>query len=604
MGLLLALGAAACAQDALLSPEGARPRTTLVPQVSVTPDSAMVGDTGVVLTVRGSGFTETSFVWADPYLPMTTTFVDDSTLTARIEVQLHQAGTYAVSVFAQTEVGNPAPFVVANAAPVITRMTPDWCEIEGQCGTVTLEGSNFMPGMRVLWNGGDVNVQYVSNTRVTFQLDPYYLQWPELVQVTALNPEPSTGPSAPVLFQVGTRYMLHTAGATAGSDAFELEIYGEGFSYGDSVYWNGSPRQTTVHNARRMSAWIPASDVAAPGTGVVTVRSWPENGGEPFRVGTVTVRPPAYASVTSQLTLNLPVRDVVYSPATERLYATVYDGPEAGHVAVIDPSIGAVEGYIWVGDSPRYLALTDDGRYLWVGVDGNHEVRRVNLQYGYPDMIVALAWGEVAEDLAPVPGRPDVVAVSGRDTCCSPWHAGVALYNGWSGAFGTATATGPGSNVIEFGLRGSTLYGMDNETPDNRYRALQVDGGGVAVTYTGWDLGLKAYADIVFAGGRLYTSQGRVIDTGYNDWAGFFQSIEGAAVRPDVQTGRAFFLTERYIRVSDINTFVLRGTLPIPPQAFENPATQRRHLVRWGTDGLAWHDADQLFLLRSPIVGP
>jgi hypothetical protein len=308
--------------------------------------------------------------------------------------------------------------------------------------------------------------------------------------------------------------------------------------------------------------------------------------------------------VTSQLTLSLPVRDVVYSHATERLYATVYDGPEAGNVAVIDPSTGVVESYIWVGDSPRYLALTDDGRHLWVGVDGDHQVRRVNLQYGYPDMVVALGWGEVAEDLAAVPGRPHVVAVSRRDTCCSPWHAGVALYNGWSGAFGTATAAGPGSNVIEFGLRGSTLYGLDNETTDNRYRTMQVDGSGVAVTYTGWDLGLKTYADIVFAGGRLYTSQSQVIDTGYNDWAGFFQSIEGAAVRPDVQTGRAFFLTERYIRVSDINTFALRGTLPIPPQAFEPAATQRRHLVRWGADGLAWHDADQLFLLRSPIVGP
>jgi hypothetical protein len=603
--LLLALGTAACAQDALLSPEGAGPRANLVPQISITPDSAMVGDTGVVLTVRGNGFAETSFVWMDPYVPMTTTFVDDSTLTARIEVQLHQAGTYAVSVFGQPDVGDPAPFVVANPAPVITRMTPDWCEIEGECGTVTLEGHNFMQGMRVLWNGGDVNVQYVSSTRVTFQLDPYSLQWPDLVQITALNPEPSTGPSAPVFFQVGTRYMLHTAGATAGSGAFELEIYGESFSYGDSVYWNGSPRQTTFHNTRRISAWIPASDVAAPGVGVVTVRSGWVNGGQPFPVGTVTVRPPRYASVTSQLTLNLPVRDVVYSPATERLYATVYDGPEAGSLAVIDPSTGVVENYLWIGDSPRYLALTDDGRYLWVGVDGDHQVRRVNLQYGYPDMVVALDWGEVAEDLAAVPGRTDVVVVSRRDTCCSsPWHAGVTLYNGWSGAFGTTTAAGPGSNVIEFGLRGSTLYGMDNETPDNRYRTMQVDGGGVAVTYTGWDVGLKTYADIVFAAGRLYTSQGRVIDTGYNDWAGFFQSIEGAAVRPDVQTGRAFFLTDRYIRVADINTFAVQGTLSIPLQAFEPAADQRRHLVRWGTDGLAWHDADQLFLLRSPIVGP
>ncbi|HEU4882279.1 MAG TPA: IPT/TIG domain-containing protein [Longimicrobium sp.] len=601
--LLLALGMAACAPDALLSPDGAGPRADMAPQITLTPDSAVVGDTGVVLTIRGSGFNEYSYVWIEPWLPQTTTFVDDSTLTVSIGGQLYQAGTYAVSVLGEMMyMSDPASFVVANPPPVITGMTPDWCEIGGDCGTVTLEGRNFMYGMRVQWNGRDVNVSWQSDTRVTFNLDPYQLQWPDLVQITALNPDPTTGPSASAIFQVGTHYMLHTSGARVGSAAFELEIYGENFNPGDSVYWNGSPRQTTVYNARRISAWIPASDVAAPGTGVVTVRSLGDNGGQPFRVGTVAVRPLPYASVTSLLTLELPVRDVVYSPVTERLYATVYDGINASQLAVIDPSTGAVDGYIWVGDSPRYLALTDDGRYLWVGVDGENRVRRVNLQWGYIDMDVALDWGVVAEDLAAVPGRPDRVAVARKSTCCSPWHAGVAVYNGWGGAIGSATAAGPGSNVIEFGMRGATLHGMDTETNANRFRTMRVDDAGVALTYTGWDVGNRWY-DMVFAGGRLYTGEGRVIDTGYNDWAGYFQTID-AAVRPDVRTGRAFFLTDHDIRVSDINTFGVLNTLSTPTMQFEYPATQRRHLVRWGTDGLAWHDADQVFILRSPIVAP
>lgn len=603
IALLLAAVAAACTPDALLSPGEPRLNGSAAGQITVTPDSAVLGDSGVVLTVRGSGFTAGSWVSLDPWAPVTTTFVDDSTLTATIEGQLSWAATYQVTVWSELwEQSAPAPFVVLNTAPVITRMTPDWCEIGGDCGVVTLEGSNFMYGMRVQWNGSDVNVTLHSNTRATFNLDPYNLQWPELVKITALNPEPSAV-SEPVLFQVGTRYMLHTHGATAGSSGFELEIYGENFSPGDSAYWNGSVRPTTVHNPRRMSAWISASDVAAPGAGVVTVRSWPVNMGEPFPVGTVTVRPLPYASVTSQLTLDLPVRDVVYSPATERLYATVYDGVHAGFLAVIDPSAGVVESYMWMGDSPRYLALTEDGRYLWVGVDGENRVRRVNLEWGYADLDVALDWGVVAEDLAPVPGRQHLVAVSRKETCCSPWHDGVAVYNGWTwSALGAATPAGQGSNVIEFGVRGSTLHGLNTDTGDDLIRTMQVDDSGVAVTYTGWGVA-KGYDEMVFAGGRLYTSAGRVVDTGYNDWAGFFQGI-GGAVRPDVRTGRAFFLTDRYIRVSDINTFGMLGTLPTPMLRFEHPSAQRRHLVRWGADGLAWHDADELFLLRSPIVGP
>lgn len=606
LALLLAMGAAACTDDALLTPGAARLDGLAGAPITVTPDSAVVGDTGVVLTIRGSGFTATSVVSVQPWLPVTTSFVDDSTLTARVDWPLEWAAEYQVWVVSETweEQSAPASFTVTNPVPVITRITPDWCELNSDC-VVTLEGRNFMYGMRVLWGGSDVNAQWHSDTRVTYTLHYTQLQWADVVQVTALNPEPTAGASEPALFQVGTRYVLHTAGATAGGGGFELEIYGDGFRSGDVAYWNGSPRETHVFNARRMSIWLTAADVAAPGEGVVTLGTWQVNMGQPFRIGTVAVRAVPQATVTSQLTLSLPVRDLVYSPATERLYGTVYDGPDSGSVAVIDPATGAVESHVYVGPGPRYLALSDDGRHLWVGVDGYNQVTRINLQYASPDMQVQLDSGLVAEDLAAVPGKPHRVAVSRRNTCCSPRHAGVAVYEGWGyGPLPSATPGHIGSNVIEFGLRGSTLYGLDNESTDNRWRTMRVDDGGVEVTSTHWDVGSGFYSDFVFAGGRLYTTAGRVLDTGYNDWAGFFQNLNGA-VRPDVQTGRAFFLgDDATIRVADINTFAPLGTISVPPAQFEHPANQRRHLVRWGADGLAWHDADQVFILRTPIAGP
>ncbi len=360
--LLLALGTGACARDALLSPDGAQPRLSAGPLGSVTPNYAVVGDTGVVLTIRGSGFNDSSQVWTTAHPMVTTTFVNDSTLTARLEGELWATGTFEVYVITDWYYwSDPSPFVVGNPAPVITRMTPDWCETGGPCGTVTLEGQNFLDGVRVLWNGGDINFTRWSDTRITFQVDPYYLQWEDLVEITVLNPEPGGGASEPAIFQVGPRIMLHTNGARAGTSGLQLVLYGERFSQGAVVYWNGSARETYVHNERRISAWIPASDLAVPGEGVVTLSTWQLANGEPFRVGTVAVRPQPSATVTSQLTLNLPVRDLAYSPLTDRLYGTVYDGPDAHSVAVIDPASGTVENYIWVGDSPRYLALSDDG---------------------------------------------------------------------------------------------------------------------------------------------------------------------------------------------------------------------------------------------------
>jgi hypothetical protein len=603
LALLFAAGAAACTSDALLSPGGARPHAELAPLLSVTPDSAVVGDTGVVLTIRGSGFDEYSSVSTDPWLPVTTTLVDDSTLTARIEEPLWQANTHEVTVFDEYwQPTAPLYFVVGNPAPVITRMTPDGCEIDGACPTVTLYGHNFLPGAQVTWDGNPVNVTSQSDSLITFQLDSYYLSWENVVEVRAVNPGPGGGPSAPVTFQVGSPIIMHTAGATAGSAGFELEIYGESLGSDVVVRWNGVPRTTVRHNARRVSAYITAADVATPGEALVTVTTHTRMNGAPWRVGTVTVRPPAPAAVTWDATLQLPVRDLAYSAVTERLYGTVYDGPMAGYLAVIHPEWGTVENYLWMGEGARYLAISNDGKYLWVGVDGENLVRRVNLEWGgYPDFLVQLDSGVVAEDLAAVPNHPQRVAVSRRYTSGSPAHAGVAIYQyGW--ALSSVTAAGVGSNVIEFGATGATLYGLDAETSAHRYRTMQVNDDGVAVTSNWWS-GISTQADIVFAGGRLYSSAGPVMDTGYQDWAGFFNNLEGA-VRPDLATGRVFFLDDDAIRVADINTFAQVGTLPVPTLAFEPAATQRRHLVRWGADGLAFHDADEVFLLRTPIAGP
>jgi hypothetical protein len=601
LALLLTLGAAACTPDALLSPEGARPHATGAPLVSVTPGSALVGDTGVVLTIRGSGFTDWSLVQIDPWLPASVTFVDDSTLTARIEAPLWEANTHQVSVSTDLETSDPLPFVVENPIPVITRISPEWCEVGGDCQTVTLHGRNFLPGVGVKWNGWDKNFTLLNDSTIQVHLSTYDTYFSELVQVTAVNAGPGGGSSDPALFQVGMRVVMHTAGATAGSNSFELEIHGESFSSGAVVYWNGSPRQTWVSNARRVSAIITAADVAAPGEGVVTMSTPGLMGGQAWRVGTITVRPQPSATVTAQSTLQLPVRDLAYSAFTGRLYGTLYDGSLAGYVAVIDPASGTMVDYVWVGAGARTLAVSDDGKYLWVGVDDEHRVSRVNLEYGYSDLQAVLDSGVVAEDLAVVPGKPHRVVVS-RMTSGSPRHAGVAVYDGYSGmALPSSTPAGTGSNVITFGAKGSTLYGLDNETSNHRYRTMQVDDDGVTLVSTMWS-GLSAPAGIVFAGGRLYNSGGPMLDTGYNDYAGGFYTLSGA-VQPDLATGRAFFLGADAIRVGDINTFALLGTLSVPPLQFDDPAPHHRHLVRWGADGLAWHDADEVFLLRSPLVG-
>jgi PA14 domain-containing protein/Calx-beta domain-containing protein/IPT/TIG domain-containing protein len=61
--------------------------------------------------------------------------------------------------------------------------------------------------------------------------------------------------------------------ATAGGAAFDLRVTGSSFPPDSVVYWNGAARITTFVSSTQLTAAIPASDIAAEGTALVTVRT-------------------------------------------------------------------------------------------------------------------------------------------------------------------------------------------------------------------------------------------------------------------------------------------------------------------------------------------
>jgi len=80
-------------------------------------------------------------------------------------------------------------------------------------------------------------------------------------------PPPPPPPSAPA----PAITTLTPSTTLAGRPGFTLTVAGSGFASGAVVNWNGSARQTTVGSSTRVTAQIPDSDVAAAGTGTVTV---------------------------------------------------------------------------------------------------------------------------------------------------------------------------------------------------------------------------------------------------------------------------------------------------------------------------------------------
>jgi hypothetical protein len=86
--------------------------------------------------------------------------------------------------------------------------------------------------------------------------------------------------------------------------------------------------------------------------------------------------------------------------------------PEAGMLAEVDVSTGAVLRDLLVGDLPYQLAISDDGSRLIVGHEGFAKVTEVDVATFTVARTVDLPEGERVNDIAPVPGDGDAYAVT------------------------------------------------------------------------------------------------------------------------------------------------------------------------------------------------
>jgi hypothetical protein len=316
------------------------------------------------------------------------------------------------------------------------------------------------------------------------------------------------------------------------------------------------------------------------------------------------------ASAADVRQINLPTRDLVYDPVSQRIYASVPGfGPFPNSVVPIDPETGTIGAPIFVGfgSEPWKLALSDDGQFLYVSVDSAASVRRVNLLTQTADLLFSLGTDQVGtplylEDMEVQPGNPHVIAVSLRYQFSSPRHAGVAIYE--DGVRRPVMTPGhPGSNVIAFSADPSRLYGNNTETSEFGFRRMRVDGAGVVVEDATPELLGASSSDMEFAGGLLYATSGRVVDPealsvlGTSTLPPFF----GTLVEPDLATGRIYYLfgIGNGLFTFDAATFAQLGPPFTVPGAFGFASS----LIRWGADGLAYRtDNNQVLLLRPPFV--
>ncbi|KKU75842.1 MAG: IPT/TIG domain-containing protein, partial [Candidatus Wolfebacteria bacterium GW2011_GWA1_47_6] len=164
---------------------------------SVDPSEAFIGSPDTIITVTGVGFVSSTVIRFDGD-DLTTTLINATTATATIPAaMLTTAGTSTITAF------NPAPggglsttsvtFLRKNQTPTITSLVPDTAEEGSATTSLTIDGTNFIGGTTVTFDGTLLTISASSTTVIETSIPASLLATFGTSTVEVTNPGPGGG---------------------------------------------------------------------------------------------------------------------------------------------------------------------------------------------------------------------------------------------------------------------------------------------------------------------------------------------------------------------------------------------------------------------------
>jgi len=477
----------------------------------------------------------------------------------------------------------------AQTTPIITSISPEAVYIGSPATTITFTGTGFASGDVICiyteYGCESLAANYVSPTEFTLPLSSSFFTYVEGFNFYIVTPTDTY--SNGVIFEVEnltpTVSSFSPASVVEGSAPAPITVNGT-FMSGATVQWNGktlpttfvSPKQvqfTPTKNELTKAAIIPIS-VTNPSPGVSSLAANFD----------VTYK----ATVT---TVDLPANGIVYDPYAQLIYASVPSsyGPNGNSIAVVDPKTGKIKGYYFAGSEPNQLALSADGQYLYVGLNGSGSVQRLILPNFTPDIDVSLGTSysgpNVAGSLQVSPASDHTWAVStGSTTCCY----GYAIY------FYTDAKQLPdsvsGTYQIIF-ANSSTLYGYysGSVTPV----AVSSSGGTAGTPWSG----LVEGSSIAYADGLIYGNEGEAFNPATGLLLGTYDFSSGQCcdynylqILPDAPFNRMLALgTTPFLSTLGITSYSLDEFTPQAAASLSQFAgDSESDFIFWGSDGVAF----------------
>ena len=187
-------------------------------------------------------------------------------------------------------------FSIQTAASMLTFVSPSTATVGGQGFTITANGSGFATGALILWNGTALTTTLVNSSQLTAPVPASDLATAGTVQVAVQipgsavsrrktltarrRPKYRTSSSLPSIPRRDTPPTITSLSASTTSTAstpycssqgFTLTVNGTNFTSDAVVNWNGAAQTTTFVSATQLTASIPATLAAFPGTAGVSV---------------------------------------------------------------------------------------------------------------------------------------------------------------------------------------------------------------------------------------------------------------------------------------------------------------------------------------------
>jgi hypothetical protein len=266
---------------------------------SLSPGRVTAGAGAFQMNIFGSNFNSTAVVnWGTTALA--TTWANGGMLTAQVPASLvATAGTVSVTATTNQGTSSPLTFNIAPPGPNIQSLSPSEAPAGGASFTLTITGTNFVPGMNILWGTTWVGSTYVSSTQVTTTIPAWLIATAGSASIVIYDPGVAwsnagfftINPAPPSITSLGP------ASATAGGAGFMLTIKGTAFTPGATSSWGATPLDTVYVSPTQLTAAVPASLIVNTGTGSVTVTT--AEGTSAAATFTINPAPPVISGLSS-----------------------------------------------------------------------------------------------------------------------------------------------------------------------------------------------------------------------------------------------------------------------------------------------------------------